>query len=146
MLWIDVNKQAILNVYRKLYTPEIIDYVAHLAPSSSCLVGRDFNTWHNMFEPGVADTNRGGELAAWSSASGIDYIRNPGEVTHNAGHVLDLSFLNIPFATTSIQTNIHYASDHEVQVIVILGRGKVLLKQAHYRIPEAELSTFSALV
>jgi hypothetical protein len=29
---------------------------------------------------------------------------------------------------------------------VILGRGKVLLEQAYYRIPEAELSTFSALV
>jgi hypothetical protein len=67
-----------------------------------------------MFEPGVADTNREGELAAWSSTSGIDYIRNPGEATHNAGHVLDLSFSNISFATTSIQTNIHCALDHKV--------------------------------
>jgi hypothetical protein len=29
---------------------------------------------------------------------------------------------------------------------VISGKGKVLLKQAHYCIPEAELSTFLALV
>jgi hypothetical protein len=29
---------------------------------------------------------------------------------------------------------------------VISGRGKVLLKQVHYRIPEAKLSTFSALI
>jgi hypothetical protein len=99
-----------------------------------------------MFKPGVTDTNKEGELAAWSSASGIDYIKNPGKATHNAGHVLDLSFSNIPFVTTSIQTNIHYASDYKVQVIVILSRGKVLLKQAHYYIPEAELSTFLALV
>jgi hypothetical protein len=55
-----------------------------------------------MFEPGVADTNKEGELAAWSSASGIDYIENPGEATYDAGHVLDLSFSNIPFATISI--------------------------------------------
>jgi hypothetical protein len=89
MLWINVNKRAILNMYRKPHTPEIIDYVAYLAPPSSCLVKGDFNVWHNMFKPGVADTNKGGELAAWSSASGIDYIRNPEEVTHNAGHVLD---------------------------------------------------------
>jgi hypothetical protein len=67
-----------------------------------------------MFKLGVADTNREGELAAWSSASSIDYIRNPGEVTYNAGYVLDLSFLNIPFATTSIQTNIHCVSDYKV--------------------------------
>jgi hypothetical protein len=99
-----------------------------------------------MFKPGVADINKKGELAAWSSVSSIDYIENPGEATHDAGHVLDLSFLNIPFATISIRTDMHYASDYKVQVTVILGRGKVLLKQVHYCIPETELSTFSALV
>jgi hypothetical protein len=114
MLWIDVNKRAILNVYRELHTLEIIDYVAYLAPLSSCLVKRDFNVWHDMFKPGIADINKKGELAAWSNASGIDYIRNLEEATHNAGHVLDLSFLNIPFAITSIQTNMHYALDHKV--------------------------------
>jgi hypothetical protein len=67
-----------------------------------------------MFEPGVANINKKGELVAWSSASGIDYIKNLGKATHNAGYVLDLSFSNIPFATTSIQTNIYYASDHKV--------------------------------
>jgi hypothetical protein len=55
-----------------------------------------------MFKPGVADTNREGELAAWSNISGMNYIRNPEEVTHNAGYVLDLSFLNIPFTIMSI--------------------------------------------
>jgi hypothetical protein len=55
-----------------------------------------------MFKPGVADTNKEGELAAWSSINSIDYIRNLGEATHNAGYVLNLSFLNIPFITISI--------------------------------------------
>jgi hypothetical protein len=55
-----------------------------------------------MFKLGVADINKKGELAAWSSVSGINYIKNPEEVTHNAGYVLDLSFLNISFVTTSI--------------------------------------------
>jgi hypothetical protein len=67
-----------------------------------------------MFKLGVADTNKEGELAAWSSVSGIDYIKNPEEVTYNAGYILDLSFLNIPFTTTSIQTNIYYTLDHKV--------------------------------
>jgi hypothetical protein len=99
-----------------------------------------------MFKLGVTDTNKGGELAAWSSASGINYIGNLREVTHNAGYVLDLSFLNIPFATTSIQTNIYCVLNYKVQVTVILSRGKVLLKQVHYRILEAKLSIFLALV
>jgi hypothetical protein len=99
-----------------------------------------------MFEPGVTDTNKEGKLVAWSNVSDINYIRNPEEATHNTGYVLDLSFLNISFMTTSIQTDIHYASDYKVQVTVILGKGKVLLEQAYYRISEAELSTFLALV
>jgi hypothetical protein len=99
-----------------------------------------------MFKPGVTDTNKEDKLAAWSSVSSIDYIRNPKKVTHNTNYVLDLSFLNIPFATISIQTNIYYVSDHKVQVTVILGKRKVLLKQVHYCILKAKLSTFLALV
>jgi hypothetical protein len=67
-----------------------------------------------MFKPGVADTNKEGELTAWSSISGINYIKNPGKATHNTSYILDLSFLNIPFTITNIQTNIYYTSDHKV--------------------------------
>jgi hypothetical protein len=55
-----------------------------------------------MFKLSIINTNKKGELTAWFSVSGIDYIKNPEEVTHNTGYVLDLSFLNIPFVTTSI--------------------------------------------
>jgi hypothetical protein len=101
-------------VYKEPHTPEIIDYVAYLASFSSCLVRGDFNVWHNMFKPGVADTNKEGKLAAWSSVSSIDYIKNPGKVTHNTGYVLDLSFLNIPFVIISIQTDMYCALDYKV--------------------------------
>jgi hypothetical protein len=57
-----------------------------------------------MFKPGIANTNKEGKLAAWSSISSIDYIKNPEKVTHNADYVLDLSFSNIPFIIISIQT------------------------------------------
>jgi hypothetical protein len=99
-----------------------------------------------MFKPGVANINKKGELATWFSASGINYIKNPEKATHNTGYVLNLSFLNIPFTTTNIQTNIYYTLNHKVQATVILGKGKVLLKQVHYCILKAELSTFLALV
>jgi hypothetical protein len=67
-----------------------------------------------MFEPDIADTNKKGELTAWFSVSNINYIKNPEKATHNASYVLDLSFLNIPFVTTSIQTNIHCVLDYKV--------------------------------
>jgi hypothetical protein len=67
-----------------------------------------------MFKLGVADTNKEGKLAAWSSISSIDYIKNPEKATHNTGYVLDLSFLNIPFVIISIQTNIYYVLNYKV--------------------------------
>jgi hypothetical protein len=67
-----------------------------------------------MFKPGIINTNKEGELAAWSSVSNINYIRNLGKVTHNTDYVLDLSFLNILFIIISIQTNIYCTSDHKV--------------------------------
>jgi hypothetical protein len=55
-----------------------------------------------MFKLGVININNRGEFVAWSSKSGINYIKNLGKVLYNAGYVLDLSFLNIPFTTTNI--------------------------------------------
>jgi hypothetical protein len=55
-----------------------------------------------MFKLGVANTNKRGELTAWFSVSGINYIKNLKKATYNTGHVLDLSFLNIPFITINI--------------------------------------------
>jgi hypothetical protein len=89
-------------VYKELYTPEIINYIAYLAPLNSCLIREDFNVEHNMFKPGIVNTNKEGKLAAWFSISGINYIKNLGKATHNTSYVLDLSFLNIPFVITSI--------------------------------------------
>jgi hypothetical protein len=67
-----------------------------------------------MFKLDITDTNKKGELVTWFSTSNIDYIKNLKKATHNAGYVLDLSFLNIPFITTSIQTDIYYALNHKV--------------------------------
>jgi hypothetical protein len=55
-----------------------------------------------MFKLGITNINKGGKLAAWFSVNSIDYIKNLRKTTHNAGYVLDLSFLNIPFVTTNI--------------------------------------------
>ena len=48
LLWIDVNSYAILNAYRQPLSLDIIDYVTHLAPPPNCLVGGDFNAWHDF--------------------------------------------------------------------------------------------------
>ena len=77
---------------------EVIDYVTHLSPPSKCLVGGDFNAWHDMFEPGIQAAHQGAELARWATESGMDFIGTPGAPTQRAGHVLDLTFSNAPMA------------------------------------------------
>jgi hypothetical protein len=67
-----------------------------------------------MFKPGITNTNKKGELMAWSSVNNINYIKNLRKVTYNTNYVLDLSFLNISFITISIQTNIYYVLNHKV--------------------------------
>ena len=146
LLWIDVNGIVILNAYRQPLSSEVIDYITHLTPSSNCLIGGDFNSWHDMFEPGVQTAHRGAELARWSSESGMDFIGIPGEPTQRAGHVLDLTFSNIPFAQSMVRPDMHSGSDHETQVTNIPGCGKIPLEQFHYRIPEADLPKFVGLV
>ena len=146
LLWIDVNGYAILNAYRQPLSPDVIDYVTHLAPPANCLVGGDFNVWHDTFEPGVQSAHQGAELARWSSDSCMDFIGTPGEPTQTAGHVLDLTFSNIPFAQSTIRPNMHSGSDHVTQVTIIPGRGEVPLEQVHYRIPDTELDKFAGLV
>ena len=146
LLWTDVNGYAILNAYRQPLSLEVIEYVTHLAPPTNCLVGGDFNAWHDMFEPGVQTAYQGTELARWSSDSAMDFIGTPGEPTHRAGHVLDLTFSNIPFTQSTIRPDMHSGSDHATQVTTIPGQGHVPLEQVHYRIPDADLSNFAGLV
>jgi hypothetical protein len=67
-----------------------------------------------MFKLGVTDTNKEGKLAAYFSASNINYIKNLEKVIYNTDYILNLSFLNISFIIISIQTNIYYILNHKV--------------------------------
>jgi hypothetical protein len=55
-----------------------------------------------MFKLGIINTNKEDKLIAWFSVNSINYIKNLKKATYNAGYVLDLSFLNIPFAIINI--------------------------------------------
>jgi len=146
LLWIDVNRYAILNVYRQPLSTEALDYVTNLTAPRNCLIGGDFNTRHDMFEPGVEAALQGTQVARWAVDSGIDFIGEPGEPTHRLSHVLDLTFSNIPFAQTNVRRDLHSGSDHETQVTTIPGRGRPLLEQHNFRIPDPDLPRFAGLV
>ena len=146
LLWLNVNTYSILNVYRQPHTHSVLDYVTHLEPPPNCLIGGDFNVWHDTFEPGVETKAGGGHLADWASIADMDFIGAPGEPTHKKGHVLDLTFSNVPNSITMIRHDMHSGSDHETQVTTLPSRGKIPVSQIHYRVPDSELSKFAGLM
>jgi hypothetical protein len=146
LLWVEVNGYSILNVYRQPLNYTTLDHVMQQTPPPLSLVGGDFNVRHSTFEPGSASASGGAELARWAIDNGMDFISEPGQATHQAGHVLDLTFSNIPFAETTVYNSLHCGSDHNTLVTTLLARGNAALEQYHYRIPEAKLPKFAGLV
>jgi len=145
-MWIFVNGFSILNIYRQPQTVDLLEYVTHLSPPSSCLVGGDFNAKHETFEPGVQASQGGAELANWACESNMDFIGEPGKATHRAGHVIDLTFSNIPFAKTLVRSDLDCGSDHIPLVTTIPGRGVPSHDQFRYRIPLANLPKFADII
>jgi hypothetical protein len=120
--------------------------VMQQTPPPLSLVGGDFNVRHSTFEPGSASASGGAELARWAIDNGMDFISELGQATHQVGHILDLTFSNIPFAKTTVYDSLHCRLDHNTLVTTLLARGNAALEQYHYRILEAKLPKFAGLV
>ena len=52
-----------------------------LVPLVNCVIGGDFNVYHDFFEPRVSNFSHGGELVEWSTNNMIDFIREAGVLT-----------------------------------------------------------------
>ncbi|CCE33119.1 uncharacterized protein CPUR_07042 [Claviceps purpurea 20.1] len=147
LLWLDVNGFAMLNCYRQPRLDSVLDYVTALEPPPDCLIGGDFNAKDRTFEPSIQQSRDGGSrLATWSQETGMHFINIPGEATHRDGHVLDLTFSNIPLASTSVRMDLRCGSDHMTLHTIIPGRGSLNPPKPTFVIGERELDLFKNLV
>ncbi|RAL59631.1 hypothetical protein DID88_006490 [Monilinia fructigena] len=146
VVWLEVNGYHIVNIYREPNTMAMINYTIGIIPGPRTLVGGDFNAKHDTYEPGVLSATQGATLSNWSQDTGMDFIGEVGIPTHRAGHVIDLTFSNIPFAETVIRRDIDYGSDHYTQITTIPGRGILSNKRVGYRVTEDGLYTFASLI
>jgi hypothetical protein len=78
----------------------------------------------------------------------MDYISVPGQPTHCAGHVIDLTFSNVPFAQSAVDASMYSGLDYETIVTSVPTStlGTPHLDQYHYRVLEASLPKFTGLV
>ncbi|RAL67198.1 hypothetical protein DID88_007975 [Monilinia fructigena] len=103
VVWLEVNGYHIVNIYREPNTMAMINYTIGIIPGPRTLVGGDFSAKHDTYEPGVLSATQGATLSNWSQDTGMDFIGEVGIPTHRAGHVIDLTFSNIPFAETVVR-------------------------------------------
>ncbi|RAL66699.1 hypothetical protein DID88_007483, partial [Monilinia fructigena] len=146
VVWLEVNGHHIVNIYREPNTMAMINYTVGIVPGPRTLIGGDFNAKHDTYEPGVLSATQGATLANWSQDTGMDFIGEVGVPTHRAGHVIDLTFSNIPFAETVVRRDMDCGSDHFTQVTTIPGRGTPPNKRVGYRVTEDGLYTFASLI
>lgn len=91
----------------------MIELTIALEYPDGTVIGGDFNVKHELFRPGVTTSDQGALLAGWSAMSGMEFTGAPGVTAHRAGHTIDLTFLNIPFADSIVAAELNSGSDHE---------------------------------
>ncbi|EDN04709.1 conserved hypothetical protein [Histoplasma mississippiense (nom. inval.)] len=146
LLWVSVNGCHILNVYRQPGTDAVMDYLTNLSPPARCLIGGDINVRHDAFEPGAVNLHRGGELVQWASEHGMDFVGEIGVPTHAAGHVIDLTFSNVAFASTTVRQDLHCGSDHQSMITMLPTTPQTQLSDARIKITDSQLEPFADLV
>lgn len=146
LLWITVNGYSILNVYREPRSDEALQYVLNLSPPPKCVVGGDFNVRNEAFEPGASNLYGGADLADWAANSRMEFIGKPGAPTHQAGHVIDLTFSNVPFASTAVRNDLYSASDHYTQVTTVPNHVRKPEETLRRTVHEDDLEKFEGLV
>ncbi|EDN08633.1 conserved hypothetical protein [Histoplasma mississippiense (nom. inval.)] len=146
LLWVSVNGCHILNVYSQPGTDAVMDYLTNLSPPARCLIGGDINVRHDAFEPGAVNLHRGGELVQWASEHGMDFVGEIGVPTHAAGHVIDLTFSNVAFASTTVRQDLHCGSDHQSMITMLPTTPQTQLSDARIKITDSQLEPFADLV
>ncbi|EDN10534.1 predicted protein [Histoplasma mississippiense (nom. inval.)] len=122
------------------------DYLTNLSPPARCLIGGDINVRHDAFEPGAVNLHRGGELVQWASEHGMDFVGEIGVPTHAAGHVIDLTFSNVAFASTTVRQDLHCGSDHQFMITMLPTTPQTQLSDARIKITDSQLEPFADLV
>ncbi|EDN05971.1 conserved hypothetical protein [Histoplasma mississippiense (nom. inval.)] len=98
-------------------------------------------------KPGAVNSGTGaGELVQWASEHGMDFVGEIGIPTHAAGHVIDLTFSNVAFASTTVRQDLHCGSDHQSMITMLPTTPQTQLSDARIKITDSQLEPFADLV
>jgi hypothetical protein len=149
ILCLSIQGFTIVNIYRPHDDPDnhTTNILLEHRPPAGTVIAGDFNARHPMWEPGSQPTGTGNAIASWAERYDLQYIGEAGTSTHDKGHVLDLTFTNIPLAAAEIFPQIHPGADHEA-ILIVFPLTAALEERNTIRatVPDAHLERFTTLV
>ena len=111
ILWLMINGMTIVNFYRQNDQHDALEILLQWPVPGRCLVAGDFNARHRSWQTGHA-TNRGQEIAAWSSEYDLNLLNTLDIPTNPYGNTIDLAFTNMPLAEATVEDHLATSSDH----------------------------------
>ncbi|RKL19988.1 hypothetical protein BFJ72_g15127 [Fusarium proliferatum] len=111
ILWLMINGMTIVNFYRQNDEHDALEILLQWPVPGRCLVAGDFNARHRSWQTGHA-TNRGQEIAAWSSEYDLNLLNTLDIPTNPYGNTIDLAFTNMPLAEATVEDHLATSSDH----------------------------------
>ncbi|KAM6513286.1 hypothetical protein FALCPG4_18932 [Fusarium falciforme] len=111
ILWLAINGMTIVNFYRQNDEHDALETLLQWPVPGRCLVAGDFNARHRSWQTGPT-TNRGQEIAAWSSENDLNLLNSLDIPTNPYGNTIDLAFTNMPLAEAIVEDHLATSSDH----------------------------------
>ncbi|KAF4333382.1 reverse transcriptase [Fusarium beomiforme] len=111
ILWLIINGMMIVNFYRQNDEHDALEILLQWPVPGRCLVAGDFNARHRSWQTGHA-TNRGQEIAAWSSENDLNLLNTLDIPINPYGNTIDLAFTNMPLAEATVEDHLTTSSDH----------------------------------
>ncbi|KAL5603567.1 hypothetical protein FOVSG1_006317 [Fusarium oxysporum f. sp. vasinfectum] len=147
LLAIEADGITIVNVYKPDGArPRALQLLYDFIPPPNCIIGGDFNSYYELWEPGVTTHNDGNGIANWAESNGLAFIGQIGVPTSRAGHVIDLTFSDIPFASARATDDLLVAKDHSAILITVPRQHIPRPPRTTISVPDEKLETFAGLV
>ncbi|KAL7754822.1 hypothetical protein ACKLNR_015162 [Fusarium oxysporum f. sp. zingiberi] len=147
LLAIEADGITIVNVYKPDGArPRALQLLYDFIPPPNCIIGGDFNSYYELWEPGVTTHNDGNGIANWAESNGLAFIGQIGVPTSRAGHVIDLTFSDIPFASARVTDDLLVAKDHSAILITVPRQHIPRPPRTTISVPDEKLETFAGLV
>ncbi|KAH8743161.1 Endonuclease/exonuclease/phosphatase, partial [Diaporthe sp. PMI_573] len=102
---------TIVNFYRQNDEHDALETLLQWPVPGRCLVAGDFNARHRSWQTGPT-TNRGQEIAAWSSENDLNLLNFLDIPTNPYGNTIDFAFTNMPLAEAIVEDHLATSSDH----------------------------------